>query len=134
MYFSLCKCTLQFYFVNILLKLFVLDLYRNNARLLNTSRSSSTIGACSTSHVSLYERLPRVNVSQNVQQPIKDLHAIGHPVETSARGPYSHLETRISKNSRHVNEDRRKLLLGGHAYSWGINTHYEMLLLENTRS
>lgn len=34
-------------------------------------------------------------------------------------------------------EDRRRqkiILLGGHAYSWGINTHLEMLLLENTRS
>lgn len=29
---------------------------------------------------------------------------------------------------------RRFSILEGHVYSWGINTHYEMLLLENTRS
>lgn len=52
-----------------------------------------------------------------------------HPLEAPTR-----IWKRATKNTRNVKEDRRKLLLGGHAYSWGINTHYEMLLLENTRS
>lgn len=40
----------------------------------------------------------------------------------------------IGEAKETADEKRNVLLLGGHVYSWGINTHYEMLLLENTRS
>lgn len=39
-----------------------------------------------------------------------------------------------SLRARATMERRRRANLVGHAYSWGINTHKAMLLLENTRS